>query len=89
MRSFRSLVVLSALSLSLPVLAEEAAPKARPAADAPKPSCEHGVQKALCSRCNPKLSAVYKSKGDWCPEHERAESQCVICNPKLAEKGVK
>ncbi|RKG60903.1 hypothetical protein D7X30_08330 [Corallococcus sp. AB011P] len=91
MRSFRSLAVLSVLSFSLPVLAEEAPPKAKPTttADAPKATCEHGVQKALCARCNPKLSAVYKAKGDWCEEHQRPESQCVICNPKLAEKGVK
>ncbi|RKH11610.1 hypothetical protein D7X74_25160 [Corallococcus sp. CA047B] len=89
MRSFRSLVVLSVLSMALPVLAEEAPPTSKPTGEAPKPTCEHGVHKALCTRCNPKLSAVYKSKGDWCAEHERAESQCVLCNPKLAEKGVK
>lgn len=52
-------------------------------------TCEHGVAKALCARCNPKLEAVYKAKGDWCPEHARPESQCVICNPELAQKGVK
>lgn len=51
--------------------------------------CEHGARKTLCTRCNPKLEAVYKSKGDWCAEHTRAESQCVICNPELAEKGIK
>lgn len=52
-------------------------------------SCEHGVTKAVCTRCNPKLAAVYKAKGDWCAEHERPESQCVLCHPELAKQGVK
>lgn len=51
--------------------------------------CEHGVEKAICARCNPKLAAVYKAKGDWCAEHERPESQCVLCHPELAKKGIK
>ena len=51
--------------------------------------CEHGVQKSLCPRCNPKLAAVYKAKGDWCAEHGRPESQCVPCHPELAKKGIK
>lgn len=51
--------------------------------------CEHGVKKGICTRCNPNLSAVFKAKGDWCAEHTRPESQCVICHPDLAEKGVK
>jgi hypothetical protein len=51
--------------------------------------CEHGVKKTICTRCNPKLAPVFKAKNDWCPEHDRAESQCVICNPELAKKGVK
>lgn len=91
MRSFRVLAVLSLLSVSLPALADEAPSQAKPPAtgEAAKATCEHGVQKTLCTRCNPKLAAVYKAKGDWCEEHHRAESQCVICNPKLAEKGVK
>jgi hypothetical protein len=49
----------------------------------------HGVPKSLCTRCNPKLAAVYKAKGDWCAEHERPESQCVLCHPELAKQGVK
>jgi hypothetical protein len=52
-------------------------------------TCEHGVATALCARCNPKLAPAYKAKGDWCPEHDRPESQCVLCNPELAQKGVK
>lgn len=50
---------------------------------------EHGVKKSICSRCNPRLAAVYKAKGDWCQEHDRAESQCAICSPDLKKKGVK
>jgi hypothetical protein len=87
MRSLRSLSVVLSL-LCVPALAEEA-PKQAPKAEAEKPKCEHGVQKSLCARCNPKLAAVYKAKGDWCSEHERPESQCAICHPELAKKGVK
>jgi hypothetical protein len=92
MRSLRSLsVVLSLLFVpTLPALAAEAPPKQAPKAEAEKPKCEeHGVQKSLCTRCNLKLAAVYKAKGDWCAEHERPESQCAICHPELAKKGVK
>ncbi|MFP2903684.1 hypothetical protein ACLESD_01135 [Pyxidicoccus sp. 3LFB2] len=92
MRSLRSLsVVLSLLVLpAAPALAEEQKPAEAPkATEAEKPKCEHGVQKALCTRCNPKLAAVFKAKGDWCGEHERPESQCAICHPELAKKGVK
>ncbi len=64
-------------------------PPSKPAVEAPKPTCEHGVQKALCTRCNPKLAPVFKAKGDWCAEHERPESQCALCHPDLAKKGVK
>jgi invasion protein IalB len=65
-------------------------PSAAPSSPAAKQEkCEHGVQKSLCARCNPKLAAVYKTKGDWCAEHERPESQCVLCHPELAKKGVK
>lgn len=64
-----------------------AASKAK--AEADKPRCEHGVQRTLCTRCNPKLVPVFKSKGDWCAEHERPESQCVLCHPELAKAGVK
>jgi len=51
--------------------------------------CEHGVKKNICTRCQPKLKAVFKSKGDWCDEHERAESQCAICHPELIKEGIK
>ena len=51
--------------------------------------CEHGVDKALCTRCDPRLEAVFKAKGDWCAEHSRPESQCALCHPELAAAGVK
>ena len=51
--------------------------------------CEHGVKETICTRCHPKLKAVFKAKGDWCEEHDRAESQCAICHPELIKKGVK
>ena len=87
MRFLRSVLVLCVLCSSLPVLAGEAPPM--PTVEAPKPTCEHGVRKALCTRCNPKLAPVCKAKGDWCAEHERPESQCTLCHPDLAKQGVK
>jgi hypothetical protein len=92
MRSLRSLFVVVSLLIApaLPAMAEESKPAEAPkSTEAEKPKCEHGVQKSLCARCNPKLAAVYKAKGDWCGEHERPESQCVVCHPELAKKGVK
>jgi hypothetical protein len=59
------------------------------AADAPAGPCEHGVQKDICTRCNPALAVAFKAKSDWCDEHNRAESQCVLCHPDLAQKGIK
>lgn len=91
MRSFRSLSVVVSLLVSpaLPALAEDKKPSEATKTESGKATCEHGVQKSLCTRCNPKLAAVYKAKGDWCAEHERPESQCVLCHPELAQKGVK
>jgi hypothetical protein len=64
-----------------------------PAQGQPAPAavekCEHGVKNAICARCNPKLEAVFRAKGDWCAEHSVPESQCVPCHPELAEQGVK
>jgi len=34
-------------------------------------------------RCRPERAAAFKSRGDWCPEHDVAESQCLECNPDL------
>lgn len=45
---------------------------------------EHGVLAAVCTKCNPALVAVFKSKGDFCEEHGFPESFCPICHP---EKG--
>jgi hypothetical protein len=36
--------------------------------------------------CSAKVAADFKKKGDWCEEHDRAKSQCFICNPKLKDK---
>lgn len=88
----RPLILALALGFLAPLSAHAAdAPAAATPASAPaeKPKCEHGVQKSLCTRCNPKLAAVFKAKGDWCGEHERPESQCAICHPELKKKGVK
>lgn len=101
MRSIRSMIVVAALAVAFSASAQspvqqqpkgvqpkqEVAPAQKQATK--DDSCEHGVKKTLCTRCNPKLAAVFKAKGDWCAEHERPESQCVICNPELAKKGVK
>lgn len=74
----------------MPVRAEDAAGSAKtPPAAAVVDTCEHGVKKSICARCNPKLEAVFKAKNDWCAEHTRPESQCVICHPDLAKHGVK
>ncbi len=51
--------------------------------------CEHGVKKELCARCTPALAAAFKAKNDWCAEHERPESQCLLCHPDLAKQGIK
>ena len=81
-----ALVLALTIGVALPGFAAEGAP-AKQATSAEK--CEHGVKKALCARCNPKLIPVYKAKGDWCEEHKRPESHCVLCKPQLAKEGVK
>ncbi len=43
---------------------------------------EHGLPKALCTRCNPALIPVFKARGDWCGEHGLPESICPDCGPK-------
>jgi len=47
---------------------------------------EHGVTEAVCTRCNPKLIAIFKDQGDWCEEHEFPESFCPSCHPELGGK---
>lgn len=45
--------------------------------------CEHRVPAENCTRCRPELAAQFKEVGDWCGEHERPESQCLLCHPDL------
>lgn len=47
---------------------------------------EHGVLEALCTKCNPRLSAVFQAKGDWCAEHGFPESFCPTCHPERGGK---
>jgi hypothetical protein len=92
MRPFAAaLVAAGALTLSPALPARAEAPSAPASARKPEApeKCEHGVKKVLCTRCNPKLAAVFKAKGDWCHEHDRPESQCAICHPELEKQGVK
>lgn len=74
---------------AVPAFAGDAPPAKKEEKAKPAEKCEHGVKKTICTRCNPKLKAVFKAKGDWCEEHQRAESQCAICHPELAKEGVK
>lgn len=91
MHVIRSVVAaLLCITLVGPVAAGDASPpKESQSAPATAEKCEHGVKKAICTRCNSKLEAVFKAKGDWCAEHSVPESQCVQCHPELAEQGVK
>jgi hypothetical protein len=94
MSSIARIAIAALAFTAFPALAGEDHPHGPPSAASPSSTikqekCEHGVQKSLCARCNPKLAAVYKAKGDWCAEHERPESQCVLCHPELAKKGIK
>jgi len=47
---------------------------------------EHGVPKAVCTRCDPTLIPNFKEAHDWCNEHGVPESQCVQCNPDCRAK---
>jgi membrane fusion protein, heavy metal efflux system len=47
---------------------------------------EHGVLEALCTKCNPKLAAIFQAKGDWCAEHGFPESVCPTCHPERKGK---
>jgi hypothetical protein len=94
---FRLGLIAVSVALLVMAIAAHAAPPRHgapptPAAPASKQAArcaEHGVPKPLCTRCNPKLAAVYQAKRDWCAEHDRPESQCVLCHPALAKEGVK
>lgn len=43
---------------------------------------EHGIARAVCTKCNPRLVPVFQAKGDWCAEHGFPESLCPICRPE-------
>ncbi len=63
---------------------EGAAPMPAPAATpvvSEDALCEHGVLAPACPKCNPALAAVYRAKGDWCPEHGLPLSFCPIHHP--------
>lgn len=49
---------------------------------------EHGVMEAICTKCNPALIPVFKSKGDWCEEHGFPMSVCPIHNPERGGKPI-
>lgn len=87
-RSFLAVAVLLSGPIAIAGDVPPASGVSKPTSAAPK-KCEHGVKKALCTRCNPKLAPVFEKKGDWCGEHKLPESQCVKCNPELAKDGVK
>ncbi len=46
--------------------------------------CDHQVPEKVCTRHHPELIPKFKAVNDWCPEHDRPESQCLICHPDLA-----
>jgi hypothetical protein len=58
------------------------APEAKPTDHSGWWCNEHGVPEEICARCNSKLVADFKAKGDWCKKHNRPESQCFICHPE-------
>lgn len=47
---------------------------------------DHAVAEALCATCRPYLKAAFRAKGDWCEEHKLPGTQCIACNPELADK---
>lgn len=81
--------VLSSVAVAEAPRSAEPAPAKKEAAKKVEKCEAHGVTKGLCACCNPKLQAVFKAKGDWCAEHSRPESQCVVCKPELAKQGLK
>lgn len=60
-------------------------PTSKPGAAAPmeadKWCFDHGVPKAVCTRCDASLIQKFKDEHDWCKEHGVPESQCTKCNP--------
>jgi thiol-disulfide isomerase/thioredoxin len=45
--------------------------------------CSHGVPEPVCTRHHPEKVEEFKRVGDWCPEHDIPESQCLLCHPDL------
>jgi membrane fusion protein, heavy metal efflux system len=45
--------------------------------------CEHEIQEAICTKCNPALIPVFRAKGNFCEEHGFPESACPICHPEM------
>jgi cobalt-zinc-cadmium efflux system membrane fusion protein len=43
---------------------------------------EHGVLEAICTKCHPKLIAVFKTNGDYCEEHGFPMSVCPVHFPE-------
>jgi len=37
----------------------------------------------VCTRHHPEKVEDFKRVGDWCPEHDVPESQCLLCHPDL------
>ena len=75
-------LLLAALSCSggTPEPAETKAPTAEVSAD--KICEEHGIQEAICTKCNPRLIPVFRAKQNFCEEHGFPESACPICHPE-------
>ena len=48
----------------------------------PNMACRKTSARSATPRSRPSI----KQKGDWCKEHNRPESQCFLCNPKLEAK---
>ena len=44
----------------------------------------HALPESMCTKCNPELTAGFKTKGDWCQKHGFPESACPVCNPMKA-----
>ena len=60
-------------------IVEKDCPWCDPSLVANGPCPEHGVSKALCTKCNPILIAGFKAENDWCAGHAVPESQCALC----------
>jgi cobalt-zinc-cadmium efflux system membrane fusion protein len=43
---------------------------------------EHGIQEAICTKCNPSLIPVFRAKKNFCEEHGFPKSACPICYPE-------